>query len=123
MNGDMHGNSIGSNNSDGKKFPFDESNDKDHVTATKVVSRSPKQVSQMSPQTGTNIATKFNQKPSKIVQISQISWISKLLLLSSLLWSICYASAAVSFVFMHLFFNFTPVSCGNRSILTIFYAF
>ena len=89
----------------------------DREASIKIVTRSTPQTST----TNKNIG--LNRKRSKTVVISKIRNMSKLLLLSSLIWSICYASAAVSFVFMHLFFNFTPVSCANRSILTIFYAF
>ena len=65
----------------------------------------------------------INRIGSKIDQISNIRNMSKLLLLSSLIWGIFYGIMAVSFVFMHLFLNFTPMNCANRSIVTIFQAF
>ena len=66
---------------------------------------------------------KINKTTPKSAQISKIRKTSKLLLLSSLMWSICYGAMAVSFVFLHLFLDLTPINCGDRSIGSIFYAF
>ena len=113
--------SNSNNTNNNKKITYDSNSDKENETSIQIATLPSQQLSQQNLKD--DHEEKMKRKQSKIEKISKIRNISKLLLLSSLTWSVCYGIMAVCFVFIHLFFNLTPVSCGNRSTMTFLYGF